>query len=90
MDDFLLRFLFLGMLCVWPKAVAQDIDLEFSDYDKEIASIEKELMEDLSVWDFSSDLRLGGGYKENVTLSAFADESSSFASIGFDFMAIRR
>ena len=77
------------MLCVWPRAVAQDTDLEFSDYDKEIAAIEKELMEELSVWDFSTDLRLGGGYKENVTLSAFAEESSSFASIGFDFMAIR-
>ena len=89
MANFLLRFLILAMLCVWPRAVAQDADLEFSDYDKEIAAIEKELMEELSVWDFSTDLRLGGGYKENVSLSAFAEESSSFASIGFDFMAIR-
>ena len=89
MADFLLRFLFLGMLCVWPRAVAQDTELEFSDYDKEIAAIEKELMEELSVWDYSTDLRLGGGYKENVTLSAFAEESSPFTSIGFDFMAIR-
>ena len=77
------------MLCTWPRVVAQDTDLEFSDYDKEIAAIEKELMEELSVWDYSTDLRLGGGYKENVTLSAFAEESSPFTSIGFDFMAIR-
>ena len=89
MANFLLRFLILAMLCVWLRAVAQDADLEFSDYDKEIAAIEKELMEELSVWDFSTDLRLGGGYKENVSLSAFTEESSSFASIGFDFMAIR-
>ena len=63
--------------------------MELSDYDKEIAAIEKELMAELSIWDHSFDLRLGSGYKENVTLSAFAEESSPFAAIGFDFMAIR-
>ena len=46
-------------------------------------------MAELSVWDHSFDLRLGGGYKENVTLAAFAEESSPFTAIGFDFMAIR-
>lgn len=89
MANFLLRFLFFGILCFRPNSIALDTDLEFLDYDKEIAAIEKELMAELSVWDYSTDLRLGGGYKENVTLSAFAEESSPFTSIGFDFMAIR-
>ena len=70
-------------------AFAQDADLETEDLDREIAAIEKELMEEISVWDFTTDLRLGGGYKENVTLSAFAEESSPFVSTGLDFMAIR-
>ena len=89
MVEFLRRFLFLSLLCAWPTAFAQDAELDNLDYEKEIAAIEKELMEEISVWDFSTNLRLGGGYKENVTLSAFAEESSPFAAIGFDFMAIR-
>ena len=63
--------------------------METENLDREIAAIEKELMEEISVWDFTTDLRLGGGYKENVTLSAFAEESSPFVSTGLDFMAIR-
>ena len=89
MVEFLRRFLFLSLLCAWPTAFAQDAELDNLDYEKEIAAIEKELMEEISVWGFSTNLRLGGGYKENVTLSAFAEESSPFAAIGFDFMAIR-
>ena len=89
MVDFLPRLLFLVTLCAWPCAKAQDADSELADYDRELAAIEKELMAELSVWDHSIDLRLGGGYKENVTLSAFAEESSPFTAIGFDFMAIR-
>ena len=84
MADFFPRLLFMATLCAWPNAIAQE-----ADYDKELAAIEKELMAELSVWDHSFDLRLGGGYKENVTLSAFAEESSPFTAIGFDFMAIR-
>ena len=89
MVEFLRRFLFPSLLCAWPTAFAQDADLETEDLDREIAAIEKELMEEISVWDFTTDLRLGGGYKENVTLSAFAEESSPFVSTGLDFMAIR-
>ena len=63
--------------------------METEDLDREIAAIENELMAEISVWDFTTDLRLGGGYKENVTLSAFAEESSPFVSTGLDFMAIR-
>ena len=39
--------------------------------------------------DFSTNLRLNGGYKENVTMSAFADESSEFATTGFDVIGMR-
>ena len=89
MVEFFPRLLLLAGLCPWATALAQNTDLEIDDLDKEIAAIEKELMEQISVWDYSTDLRIGGGYKENVTLSAFAEESSPFAAIGFDFMAIR-
>ena len=89
MVEFLPRLLLLVGLCPWATALAQNTDLETEDLDKEIAAIEKELMEEISVWDYSTDLRIGGGYKENVTLSAFAEESSPFAAIGFDFIAIR-
>ena len=61
------------MLSAWPRANAQDADLELSDYDKEIAAIEKELMAELSIWDHSFDLRLGSGYKENVTVNPTVD-----------------
>ena len=85
-----LRYLsLLSLLCAWQSAQAQDAELENEELDRQIAAIEKELMEEISVWDFSSNLRLGGGYKENVTLSAFAEESSTFAATGLDFMAIR-
>ena len=89
MVEFLRCLLFPSLLCAWPTAFAQDADLETEDLDREIAAIEKELMEEISVWDYSTDLRIGGGYKENVTLSAFGEESSPFAAIGFDFVAIR-
>ena len=89
MVEFLPRLLLLVGLCPWATALAQNTDLETEDLDKEIAAIEKELMEEISVWDYSTNLRLGGGYKENVTLSAFAEESSPFVSTGLDFMAIR-
>ena len=89
MVEFFRRFLFPSLLCAWPTAFAQDGDLVTEDLDREIAAIEKELMEEISVWDFATDLRVGGGYKENITLSAFGEESSPFAAIGFDFMAIR-
>ena len=81
--------LFLSVLCTWSTVSAQDPQLNNPDYDREIASIEKELMQEISVWDFSTNLRIGGGYKENVTLSAFAEESSPFIATGLDFMAIR-
>ena len=89
MVEFFPRLFFLVGLCPWATAHAQNTNLETENLDKEIAAIEKELMEEISVWDYSTDLRLGVGYKENVTLSAFAEESSPFAAIGFDFMAIR-
>ena len=85
-----LRYLsLLSLLCAWPSAQAQNTELENEELDRQIAAIEKELMEEISVWNFSSNLRLGGGYKENVTLSAFAEESSPFGATGLDFMAIR-
>ncbi|MDP6794854.1 MAG: hypothetical protein QGG00_05625 [Verrucomicrobiota bacterium] len=77
------------MLCACLSAQTQDAELENEELDQQIAAIEKELMEEISVWDFSTNLRLGGGYKENVTLSAFAEESSPFYATGLDFMAIR-
>ena len=89
MVEFLRCLLFPSLLCAWPTAFAQEAGSDNPDYEKEIAAIEKELMEEISVWDYTTDLRLGGGYKENVTLSAFAVESSPFVAIGFDFMAIR-
>jgi len=89
MDVILRWLLFLLLLCAWPRASAQESQLNNPDYEKEIAAIEKELMQGISVWDFSSNLRLGGGYKENVTLSAFTEESSPFIATGLDFMAIR-
>ena len=58
MDEFLPRLLFLVGLCPWATAPAQNTDLESEDFDKEIAAIEKELMEEISVWDYSTDLRL--------------------------------
>ena len=63
--------------------------MEDKELERQIAAIEKELMDEISVWDFSTNLRLGGGYKENVTLSAFAEESSPFLSSGLDLMALR-
>ena len=81
--------MFLPLLCAWPSAGAQDATLEEEELNRQIAEMEKELLEEVSVWDHSTNLRLGGGYKENVTLSAFAEESSPFVSTGLDFMAIR-
>ena len=82
MVEHLRYLLLLSLLCAYPSAEAQDAELEYEELDQNIAAIEKELMEEISVWDFSTNLRLGGGYKENVTLSAFA-------ATGLDFMAIR-
>ena len=81
--------MFLPLLCAWPSADAQDATLEEEELNRQIAEMEKELLEEVSVWDHSTNLRLGGGYKENVTLSAFAEDSSPFVSTGLDFMAIR-
>ena len=81
--------MFLPLLCAWPSADAQDATLEEEELNRQIAEMEKELLEEVSVWDHSTNLRLGGGYKENVTLSAFAEESSPFVSTGRDLMAIR-
>lgn len=81
--------IFLLLLCAWPSVRSQDTSLEDKELERQIAAIEKELMDEISVWDFSTNLRLGGGYKENVTLSAFAEESSPFLSSGLDLMAIR-
>ncbi|MEE2947926.1 MAG: hypothetical protein VX392_06385 [Verrucomicrobiota bacterium] len=89
MVEYLRYLLLLSLLCAWQSAQAQDAELENEELDRHIAAIEKELLEEISVWDFSTNLRLGGGYKENVTLSAFAEESSPFAATGLDFMAIR-
>ncbi|HAH99778.1 MAG TPA: hypothetical protein DCO70_10595, partial [Verrucomicrobiales bacterium] len=82
-------YIFLLLLCPWPSVRSQDTSLEDKELERQIAAIEKELMDEISVWDFSTNLRLGGGYKENVTLSAFAEESSPFLSSGLDLMAIR-
>ena len=72
---------------------AQDSELTDAELEKQIAEmeqeIEKELMLEYSPWDFSANVRLGGGYKENVTMSAFTEESSEFSLLGFDFMGMR-
>ena len=81
------------LLSAWPSAWAQDPDLSDAELEKQIAEMEKEiegeLLQEYSVWDFTTNLRLGGGYKENVTMSAFADESSGFAATGFDVIGMR-
>ena len=87
---------FLGFVLLysaWPSASAQDPDLSDAELEKQIAEMEKqiegELLQEYSAWDFSTNLRLGGGYKENVTMSAFADESSGFVATGFDVIGMR-
>ena len=87
---------FLGfvLLCsAWPSATAQEPDFSDAELEKQIAEMEKEiegeLLQEYSAWDFSTNLRLGGGYKENVTMSAFADESSGFVATGFDVIGMR-
>jgi hypothetical protein len=81
------------LISAWPSAWAQDSDLSDAELEKQIAEMEKqiegELLQEYSVWDFSTNLRLGGGYKENVTMSAFSDESSGFAATGFDLIGMR-
>ena len=73
--------------------VAQESELTDAELEKQIAEIEKEIQNELmleySPWDFSTNIRLGGGYKENVTMSAFTQESSEFSTAGFDFMGVR-
>ena len=73
--------------------VAQESELTDAELEKQIAEIEREIQNELmmedSSWDFSSNIRLGGGYKENVTMSAFSEESSEFSMVGFDFIGVR-
>ena len=66
---------FLGfvLLCsAWPSSTAQEPDFSDAELEKQIAEMEKEiegeLLQEYSAWDFSTNLRLGGGYKENVTM----------------------
>ena len=88
------RFIgYVALLIAWPSALGQEADLSDVELQKQIAEMEKEiegeLMREYSAWDFSANLRLGGGYKENVTMSAFADESSGFATTGIDVIGMR-
>ena len=43
-------------------------DLDPEQFLKEIEKAEEEFLGETSLWDFSTNLRLGGGYKDNVTL----------------------
>lgn len=43
----------------------------------------------LSPWNLAASARVGGGYKDNVTLSAFAADGSSFLVLGADFFLFR-
>ena len=81
------------LLFIFQISFAQESDLTDGELEKQIAEIEKEIQNELMIedspWDFSSNIRLGLGYKENVIMSAFAPESSSFSNAGFDFMGMR-
>jgi len=66
---------------------ADDVDPE--QFLKEIEKAEEEFLGETSLWDFSMNLRLGGGYKDNVTLGAFEEEASAFFASGIDLMAFR-
>tara|TARA_B100001741_G_scaffold207883_1_gene171847 strand:- start:712 stop:1890 length:1179 start_codon:yes stop_codon:yes gene_type:complete len=74
-------------------SLAQESDLTDAELEKQIAELEKQIQNELILedapWDFSSNIRFGGGYKENVTMSAFSDESSEFSIAGIDFFGVR-
>ena len=84
---------FLLLLLTLRISFAQESNFTDAELKKQIAEIEKEIQNELmmedSPWDFSSNIRLGGGYKENVTMSAFSQESSEFSMTGLDFIAVR-
>ena len=81
------------LLFIFQISIAQESELTDTELEKQIAEMEKEIQKELmlenSPWDFSTNIRLGGGYKENVTMSAFSEESSEFSMAGFDFMGVR-
>ena len=91
--SFIRLVLFALLFLALQSNFAQDSELTDAELEKQIAEmeqeIEKELMLEYSPWDFSANVRLGGGYKENVTMSAFTEESSQFSLLGFDFMGMR-
>ena len=84
---------FLLLLLALRISFAQESDFTDAELKKQIAEIEKEIQNELmledSPWDFSSNIRVGGGYKENVTMSAFSQESSEFSMAGLDFIGVR-
>ena len=84
---------FLLLLFALRISFAQESDFTEAELQKQIAKIEKEIQNELmledSPWDFSSNIRVGGGYKENVTMSAFSQESSEFSMVGLDFIGVR-
>ena len=84
---------FLLLLLALRISFAQESGFTDAELKKQIAKIEKEIQNELmledSPWDFSSNIRVGGGYKENVTMSAFSQESSEFSLAGLDFIGVR-
>ena len=83
----------LLLFFIFQISLAQESDLTDAELEKQIAELEKQIQNELILedapWDFSSNLRFGGGYKENVTMSAFSDESSEFSIAGIDFFGVR-
>ena len=87
-----LTWVFL-LFFIFQISLAQESDLTDAELEKQIAELEKQIQNELILedapWDFSSNIRFGGGYKENVTMSAFSDESSEFSIAGIDFFGVR-
>lgn len=83
----------LLLFFIFQISLAQESDLTDTELEKQIAELEKQIQNELILedapWDFSSNIRFGGGYKENVTMSAFSDESSEFSIAGIDFFGVR-
>ena len=83
----------LLLFYIFQISLAQESDLRDAELEKQIAELEKQIQNELILedapWDFSSNIRFGGGYKENVTMSAFSDESSEFSIAGIDFFGVR-
>ena len=83
----------LLLFFIFQISLAQESDLTDVELEKQIAELEKQIQNELILedtpWDFSSNIRFGGGYKENVTMSAFSDESSEFSIAGIDFFGVR-